>query len=114
MQQNGEENHAYLARTRPSSPCIAGLRACYRRTTCFYHLRVERPTTATTASGNFAYVFLAPQSRNGPTAILLGIQADLTQGKGVAVRSILREILLFSCMALFITGIVVALASLLI
>jgi hypothetical protein len=72
---------------------------------------VERPTTA---SGNFAFVFLAPQSRNGPTAILLGIQADLTQGKGVAVRPILREILLFSCMALFITGIVVALASLLI
>jgi hypothetical protein len=75
-----------------------------------HHLRVERPTTA---SGNFAFVFLAPQSRNGPTAILLGIQADLTQGKGVAVRPILREILLFSCMALFITGIVVALASLL-
>ena len=37
-----------------------------------------------------------------------------TRGKGVAVRSILREILLFSCMAIFITGIVVALASLLI
>ena len=48
MQQNGEENHAYLARTRPGSPCIAGRRACYRRTTCFHHLRVERPTTAPT------------------------------------------------------------------
>jgi hypothetical protein len=45
VQQNGEENHAYLARTRPGSPCIAGRRACYRRTTCFHHLRVERPTT---------------------------------------------------------------------
>jgi hypothetical protein len=32
----------------------------------------------------------------------------------MAARAILREILLFSCMALFITGIVVALASLLI
>ena len=48
VQQNGEENHAYLARTRPGSPCIAGRRACYRRTTCFHHLRVERPTTAAT------------------------------------------------------------------
>jgi hypothetical protein len=38
----------------------------------------------------------------------------LVQGEGPAVRSIVREILLFSCMALFITGIVVALASLLI
>ena len=28
------------------------------------------------------------------------------------MRSILREILLFSCMAIFITGIVIALASL--
>jgi hypothetical protein len=45
VQQNGEENHAYLARTRPGSPCIAGRRACYRRTTCFHNLRVERPTT---------------------------------------------------------------------
>jgi hypothetical protein len=74
------------------------------------------PTLApTAASGNFVYVFLVPQSRNGPTAgPLLGIQADLTLEKSIAVRSILREIVLFSCMALFITGIVVALASLLI
>jgi hypothetical protein len=36
------------------------------------------------------------------------------EGRGVAMRAILGELLLLSCMALFIAGIVVALARLVI
>lgn len=44
----------------------------------------------------------------------LSIEIDLREGRGVAMRAILGELLLLSCIALFIAGIVVALASLVI
>src|SRR6516164_10377859 len=70
------ENHAYLARTRSGSPCIAGRRACHRRATCFHHLKVERLTPASiAASGNFSWPPV--EQRTGKT---LEIQAGTRGG----------------------------------
>jgi len=57
---------------------------------------------------------MVPKFEERTDSRLSGPKLTFRDGKGVAMRAILGELLLLSCIALFIAGIVVALASLVI